>query len=177
MTDSLLWLFWFAGRVSTARSAEFLLPSRLAELVLGGMELGAADDLVSSPSKPHIILCLQLDVAPSTDKLCSLHPSVNHRPRAQLTVRPHLLLLGRTQLTYRRPPQQERAIRVRCCAAAVCIQVFGRVQSGQGSGTVGKLTNKLILRADYYEHAAVMALIPFMNLQLYSEFGLQAPEE
>lgn len=43
----------FAGRVSTARSAEFLLPSRLAALVLGGMELGAADDMVS-PSEPHI---------------------------------------------------------------------------------------------------------------------------
>lgn len=59
----------------------------------------------------------------------------------------------------------------------MCVQVFGRVKSGQGSGTVGNLTNNLVLRADYYEHAVVMALIPFMNLELYSEFGLQAPEE
>lgn len=52
-TDSLQWFASFAGRVSTARSAEFLLPSRLAELVLGGMQLGAADDMVSL-SKPHM---------------------------------------------------------------------------------------------------------------------------
>lgn len=42
------WLSVPAGRVSTARSAEFLLPRQLSELVLGGMELGAADDAVST---------------------------------------------------------------------------------------------------------------------------------
>jgi non-canonical (house-cleaning) NTP pyrophosphatase len=31
-----------------ARSAEFLLPRQLSELVLGGMELGDADDKVQS---------------------------------------------------------------------------------------------------------------------------------
>lgn len=35
-----------AGKVSKARSAEFLLPPKLAELVRGGMQLGEADDQV-----------------------------------------------------------------------------------------------------------------------------------
>lgn len=56
------------------------------------------------------------------------------------------------------------------------LQVFGRVKSGQGSGTVGKLTGNIVTRVDYYEHAIVMALIPFMNLELYPEYGLPAEE-
>ena len=39
--------------------------------------------------------------------------------------------------------------------------VFGRKNSKQGDGTVGALTNQLITRTDYYEHAAILALIPF----------------
>lgn len=57
------------------------------------------------------------------------------------------------------------------------MQVFGRVKSGQGSGTVGKLTDNIVTRAAYYEHAVVMALIPFMNLELYPEFGLVQKEK
>jgi non-canonical (house-cleaning) NTP pyrophosphatase len=56
------------------------------------------------------------------------------------------------------------------------VQVFGRTQSGQGNGTVGKLTGSIVTRAAYYEHAIVMALIPLMNLKLYPEFGLATEE-
>jgi len=49
-------------------------------------------------------------------------------------------------------------------------QVFGRQQSGRGSGTVGVLTNNLVTRTLYYEHAVVMALVPFMNPSLYPEY-------
>jgi hypothetical protein len=73
--------------------------------------------------------------------------------------------------------RRERDVPGAAAAAAVCVQVFGRVESGQGSGTVGKLTDNLVLRSDYYEHAMALALIPFMNPELYPEFGLQAPEE
>lgn len=48
-----------AGKVSTARSAEFLLPRPLSELVLGGMELGAADDEVG-PCHCHALLSSRL---------------------------------------------------------------------------------------------------------------------
>jgi len=44
------------GKISTARSAEFLLPSRLSQLVLDGMELGAADDLVSDSSRAYSLV-------------------------------------------------------------------------------------------------------------------------
>lgn len=81
-----------SGAVSQARSAEFLLPPALAELVEDGMELGHADD-----------------------------------------------------------------------------KVFGRKRSGQGTGTIGKLTNGLITREQYYTHAVQMALVPFLNPDLYPD--------
>lgn len=87
-------LLLFAGRISTARSAEFLLPSAVSQLVLQGVELGAADD-----------------------------------------------------------------------------KVFNRNNSGQRSGTIGHLTGDIITRSGYYEHAFVMALIPFMNPELYPELN------
>ncbi len=80
------------GAVSKARSASFMLPDKLAELVKQGMELGDADD-----------------------------------------------------------------------------QVFARTRSGQGSGTVGILSNGLITRTGYYEHTVMLALIPFMKPELYPE--------
>lgn len=42
-------------------------------------------------------------------------------------------------------------------------RVFGRSNSKQGSGSVGILTGDVITRIDYYEHAVVLALIPFKN--------------
>ena len=45
--------------------------------------------------------------------------------------------------------------------------VFNRQNSKQGDGTVGALTNQVIDRTEYYEHAAVLALMPFINPHLY----------
>lgn len=45
--------------------------------------------------------------------------------------------------------------------------VFGRQNSKQGDGAVGLLTNGLIDRANYYEPAVILALIPFANPALY----------
>lgn len=50
----------------------------------------------------------------------------------------------------------------------VCVpQVFKRFASGQGDGTVGRLTNGLISRTDYYAHTVALALVPLMNPALY----------
>jgi len=46
-------------------------------------------------------------------------------------------------------------------------RVFNRVNSKQGSGTVGVLTNSMITRTLYYDHALKLALIPFMWPELY----------
>mmetsp|Transcript_46258 Transcript_46258/g.112631 ORF Transcript_46258/g.112631 Transcript_46258/m.112631 type:complete len:189 (-) Transcript_46258:283-849(-) len=46
-------------------------------------------------------------------------------------------------------------------------RVFGRSNSKQGTGTVGKLTNGLVDRTQYYVQAAIMALIPFIHPDLY----------
>jgi inosine/xanthosine triphosphatase len=47
-------------------------------------------------------------------------------------------------------------------------RVFGRVNSKQGNGAVGLLTGDVIDRLAYYEHAVVLALIPFKNAGLYA---------
>lgn len=44
--------------------------------------------------------------------------------------------------------------------------VFGRSNSKQQDGSVGLLTGGAIDRTLYYEHAVVLALIPFLNPQL-----------
>lgn len=45
--------------------------------------------------------------------------------------------------------------------------LFGRVNGKQGNGTVGILTNGLIPRAEYYEHALVLALVPWVRPDVY----------
>lgn len=47
-------------------------------------------------------------------------------------------------------------------------QVFGHTNSKQSIGAVGILTRDLIDRKAYYEHAMVLALIPFMHPEYYS---------
>lgn len=44
--------------------------------------------------------------------------------------------------------------------------VFGRSNSKQEDGSVGLLTGGVIDRTLYYEHAVILALIPFVNPQL-----------
>lgn len=46
--------------------------------------------------------------------------------------------------------------------------VFGTVNSKQNKGTVGVLTKGVVDRTDYYIHAVILALIPFINPELYS---------
>jgi inosine/xanthosine triphosphatase len=45
--------------------------------------------------------------------------------------------------------------------------VFGRSNSKQANGAIGILTGDVIDRAQLYEHAVILALIPFKNPQLY----------
>lgn len=46
-------------------------------------------------------------------------------------------------------------------------EVFQRVNSKHGDGTVGKLTKGIVPRSDYYDHALKLALIPFSFPELY----------
>jgi inosine/xanthosine triphosphatase len=45
--------------------------------------------------------------------------------------------------------------------------VFRRNNSKQGNGAVGILTKNVIDRAEYYRHAVILALIPFINKEMY----------
>jgi non-canonical (house-cleaning) NTP pyrophosphatase len=50
-------------------------------------------------------------------------------------------------------------------------RVFGRINSKQGNGAIGLLTDDVIDRVQYYEHAVILALVPFKNSQLYQVTG------
>lgn len=47
-------------------------------------------------------------------------------------------------------------------------KVFGRIKAKHGSGTVGLLTNGIIDRSAYYEHALIMALVPWIRADVYA---------
>ena len=46
--------------------------------------------------------------------------------------------------------------------------VFKRKDSKKSDGSVGILTHGVINRSEYYQHALVLALIPFVNPTLYN---------
>ena len=46
--------------------------------------------------------------------------------------------------------------------------VFGRANSKQENGAVGLLTGDVIDRTALYEHAVVLALVPFTNVKMYA---------
>lgn len=79
-----------AGKRGEARTATFLLPDKISHLVAGGLELGAANDLV-----------------------------------------------------------------------------FNEANSKQKNGAVGLLTHNAVVRHDLYQQAVILALIPFVNPDLY----------
>ncbi len=46
-------------------------------------------------------------------------------------------------------------------------KVFDRENSKEGNGAVGILTHGAVKRVEYYQHALLLALIPFMNKHIY----------
>lgn len=51
-------------------------------------------------------------------------------------------------------------------------QVFGSINSKQQGGSVGHLTNGIIDRTAYYQHAVILAMIPFIQPDLYPQIEL-----
>lgn len=71
--------------------------------------------------------------------------------------------------TFELPPEVAALVRQGVELGHADDQVFGRSNSKQTNGAVGLLTRDLIDRTAYYEHAVVLALVPFMNPTLYDE--------
>jgi inosine/xanthosine triphosphatase len=65
------------------------------------------------------------------------------------------------------PPEVARLVRGGMELGLADDQVFGRENSKQQNGAVGLLTHDLITRQSYYEHAVILALVPFINPQLF----------
>ena len=50
-------------------------------------------------------------------------------------------------------------------------KMSGRKKSKHGSGTVGYLTDGMIDRSTYYEHALILALVPWIRPDVYDSKG------
>lgn len=71
--------------------------------------------------------------------------------------------------TFQLPPEVTRLLRRGVELGDADDIVFGRTNSKQKDGAVGILTDGLIDRTGYYEHAVVLALIPFLKKDLYGK--------
>ncbi len=73
--------------------------------------------------------------------------------------------------TFFLPPRVAALVRAGHELGAADDLVFGRSNSKQEEGAVGLLSGGVIDRAGLYQHAAVLALLPFKNPELYAEPG------
>mmetsp|Transcript_17678 Transcript_17678/g.26827 ORF Transcript_17678/g.26827 Transcript_17678/m.26827 type:complete len:218 (+) Transcript_17678:146-799(+) len=65
------------------------------------------------------------------------------------------------------PPEITRLVKEGMELGDADDKVFSRVKSKHGSGTVGILTNNFIDRSKYYEHALLLAMIPWIRPDMY----------
>ena len=79
----------------------------------------------------------------------------------------HMIGKGRTG-TFFLPPAVVDLIRQGKELGEADDVVFGRTNSKQENGAVGLLTDNVIDRTQLYEHAMILALIPFKNEMLYA---------
>ncbi len=79
-------------------------------------------------------------------------------------------LSGKAQTsTFQLPPKIVELIRKGVELGHADDLVFNRRNSKQGNGAVGILTHDVIDRIEYYRHAVILALIPFVNKELYQK--------
>jgi inosine/xanthosine triphosphatase len=71
--------------------------------------------------------------------------------------------------TFQLPPEITRLVRQGVELGHADDIVFQRSNSKQKDGAIGILTDGLIDRTAYYEHAVMLALVPFKKRELYAE--------
>jgi len=71
------------------------------------------------------------------------------------------------------PPYVARAVNAGQELGHVNDAFFKMHNSKQGGGAVGSLTNNLVTRMDLYVQPLILALIPFMQENLFEDFGEQ----
>ncbi len=71
--------------------------------------------------------------------------------------------------TFTLPAEVARLVRQGVELGEADDRVFSRSNSKQGNGAVGILTRDVIDRTTYYEHAVILALVPFKNPDLAFE--------
>jgi len=78
-------------------------------------------------------------------------------------------LVGRARTgTFFLPPDVVKLVREGHELGTADDIVFARANSKQESGAVGLLTGDVIDRAALYEHAVILALVPFKNAEMYA---------
>jgi inosine/xanthosine triphosphatase len=80
-------------------------------------------------------------------------------------------MMGKSKTaTFELPDKVAQLVRQGMELAQADDQVFNRTNSKHKNGAVGILTDDVIGRTEYYEHAFILSLIPFKNSDLYHKY-------
>jgi len=78
-------------------------------------------------------------------------------------------MLGKSRTaTFQLPPKIDEMVESGIELGDATDVLFNEQNTKIKGGTVGQLTSGIIDRTEYYRHAVVLALIPFVNTQLYT---------
>ena len=69
--------------------------------------------------------------------------------------------------TFPLPPELAQMVRNGTELGLACDELFGQSDTKRGQGAIGLLSHGLIDRQAYYEHAALMAILPLRNIQMF----------
>mmetsp|Transcript_468 Transcript_468/g.587 ORF Transcript_468/g.587 Transcript_468/m.587 type:complete len:243 (-) Transcript_468:66-794(-) len=139
----------------------------------GGVEEGAEFPNGSGVGGVNILWCMAwMAVLGSDSEKCTLARTdgTDFAPKKYDSGEPQREVwgFGRTG-SFALPPKVARLVNEGVELGEADDIVFKRTNSGQGQGTVGKLTRGMIDRSNYYDHSLKLALVPWIRPELYIE--------
>ena len=114
------------------------------------------------------------DRAPDADLWVGIEGGVGHLG-GEMTAFAWVVVMGKDLVgkartgTFFLPPQVAKLVSEGRELGEADDIVFGRANSKQENGAVGLLTGDVIDRVKLYEHAVVLALVPFKNAGMYAD--------
>lgn len=112
-------------------------------------------------------------IRPDADFWVGIEGGVEEENNGEMAAFAWVVILGESAIgkgktgTFFLPPKVAQLIRQGKELGEADDIVFNRINSKQANGAIGLLTDNVIDRAALYEHAVIMALVPFKNPDLY----------
>lgn len=162
----------------TRKAFEEVFPNESFELLGEQVPSGVADQPMSDEETlrgaANRALSLEASIADSKHFYVGIEGGIRQRGKEMeafaWVVIIHRGQVGKAQTaTFQLPPEIVKLIKKGVELGHADDIVFNRRNSKQGNGAVGLLTHDLIDRIEYYRPAVILALVPFLNSDLYSQ--------